>query len=276
MGAAYSFIYGSGGTTPVIMVILIRGQPTKEQLDQLNRPYHILNDTNSIAEFFKFIVLHYDNLPNNILYIDAKCLADEEFVKRINDPVLLYEVDHGKTKGFVALGEPSSNSKLYMIHLNNVWWTNTMYPTFGDVAHYQTFMINKIGGNNILVNKDAIHKHSISFYSNMATWILENQEVPSETYLSACWELMFASYRQPVIKDNKFLALYGANNYWHDVTHILLEQYTKDGKLTIPSTVNLSELFGEVLYGVPNVLKLGGPVEVVLPSIRNEDYSLVL
>jgi|GEM_PF-3362073 len=120
----------------------------------------------------------------------------------------------------------------------------------------------------------------------------------SNHFTSRCmektWELIFTSHKPNediaipvlisdcILKNSKknisyISALYGANNYYRDVSSEVLYHFIRGDKMIIPATANFNHFFTDVVFGSAKTLKIKiGNREFEIPELREKDMVIQL
>ncbi len=191
----------------------------KEQIQDINiliydkensdNPNNVpVNKGNEASAYLKYIIDHYDNLPEYTFYIH-----DEEFsthhtgsiIDRIieanNSNNLYYNINH------TSWNEPNliirSHPNIYIDFLN--WYKKYIdqYIPYNVVPNYPDFIYGFKSCAQFKIHKSLIHNFPIEFYKNLYNWIITTN-LPnyfSGRYLEWTWHVFFVLY--PIcIKNN--------------------------------------------------------------------------
>jgi hypothetical protein len=254
------------------------------------------DDTENKSEIniLAFIVNHYDKLPENIINVNGyenKFYHNGSLVDILNDTEFENKYKKSKTKGYwnfntQIMGSVVSNQGRM---LQSGWWGECMEKYFGSIYECGDFSNGKNAYSQFVVSRNRIHSLPKDFYDNMYNWIInnvlqENIEIDPITlcpkynsnmihpnsshymyrYLEWSWELIFTQWKQTeniniTLPDGRnIFILYGAGKYFRDVTDIFMNNcFDKNTcRITIPSTFNFNENFGDPLYGCIKTLRI--------------------
>ena len=269
-------------------VIYYKEMPEKE-------PFSAKNKAKSETNLLKFIADFYDNLPENVIVVhqyEKKFYHEGSLVDLLNDPDFDSKYKSSKSKGFWNFNTQKLGSVIPQIGrmMESGWWPCCMQPYFGFITDCGDFTQGKNGCGQFVVSRDRIRSLPKNFYSNMYDWLVENTideedsgydpitlcrrhttnwEHPNSShhtsrYMEWSWELIFASWKPTedisisLPGDRKMYAIYGSNNYYRDVTHLIF-QYCFDkttNKIIVPSTFVFNDIFGDPLYGCMKTLRI--------------------
>lgn len=269
-------------------VIYHKETPEKE-------PFSASNKGKSATNLLKFIADFYDTLPQNIITVgehNTKFYHDGSLVEILNDPEFETKYRASKSKGFRNFNTQVLGSVLphYGRMVESGWWTDCMQPYFGPIEGYGDFTQGKKSYSQFVVSRERVHSLPKNFYSEMYNWIVENtleeEEVtydpvtlcPKYTtgwehpnsdyhisrYMEWSWELIFSSWKSTedistLLPDGRSVyAIYGANNYFRDVTETVSKHCldSDSNKIIIPETFNFNNTFSDHVYGSPKILRI--------------------
>lgn len=258
-------------------------------------PFTAKNKAKSETNLLKFIVDFYDSLPQNVIIVrqyEKKFYHEGSLVDILNDPDFVTKYKESKSKGFWNF----NNQKLGSIipqrerMIKSGWWPKCMEPYFGFISGCGDFTLEKKGYAQFVVSRERIHSLPKDFYNNMYNWLVENTldeedvgydpvtlirkhtnnwEHPNSShhtsrYMEWSWELIFASWKPSeditvLLPDGrKIYAIYGSNNYYRDVTDLVISHCLDKttNKIDIPPSLNFNETFGDPLYGSVKTLRI--------------------
>lgn len=261
-------------------VIFTKDTPERE-------PYNARNKAKSETNLLKFAYEFYDQLPQNIIYVhqyEYKWHHTGSIADILNSGKLREQFKQSKTRGYYNFNtwllEPAKEKVERM--LQSGWWQACMQPYFGDVHEYHDFTLKKRGCAQFVVSRERIRSLPREFYKNMYDWLVANSTgtgrgVPHQSpldnfytsrYLEWVWELIFTVHKP---SENAFVnlctvngtttsirALYGADSYLVDVTHLFIDTfYSVDSKkISIDAHTRLNYFFGDVVCNTVKRLQI--------------------
>ena len=258
-------------------------------------PFSASNKAKSATNLLKFIVDFYDSLPQNIITVgpyNTKFYHEGTLIDILNDPEFETKYKSSKSKGFMNFGTQVLWSVLphYGRIVESGWWTTCMQPYFGEIEGYGDFTQGKKSYSQFVVSKDRIHSLPKDFYSKMYNWIVENtlddedatydpvtlclknntswehpnSEYHVSRYMEWSWELIFSAWKSTedistLLPDGRSVyAIYGANNYFRDVTEIVVKHCldSSSNRIIIPETFDFNKTFSDHVFGSPKLLRI--------------------
>lgn len=267
-------------------VLYYKDRPDKE-------PFNAPNRGRDECNLIKFIMDFYDVLPKNVItvhqYEHKKKTHEGSLVNILNDSQFTKRYQESLTPGFWNFNNyivPNIKGELEIMKQSK-WWDDCMMEYFGNIEGYGDFAAGKKGAAQFVVSRDRILSLPLKFYQNMYNWLITKSLVEPPTainhhlmervlpptwsspfsnhhtarYLEWTFELIFTAYRPSVnitqyVNTEPITAVYGALNYYRDVTVNVIKHYIQnDGSLLISSS-SLNSLFGDPLLGYQKTLKI--------------------
>ena len=246
---------------------------------------------------------------------NRKAYHEGDLVDIINDSEFETKYQNSKTPGYWNFNKDIMGSVDRQIGpmTKSGWWPSTMEPYFGKIEDCGDFTNGKKACSQYVVSRNRIHSLPREFYLNMYTWLIENSidektsgyhpvhlhrvhvdtnfDVKSSYYTSRylewTWELIFTSYKswekiRVIVNLNstkplKIQAIYGAKNYYRNVTSHLIQHFKKNNIIYIPKSISFNAIFGDTLANTVKTLWLTiDKQEYEIAENRDVDFSFEL
>jgi hypothetical protein len=161
------------------VLVYTKGDPASEY----NVP---INKGNEASAFLKYIIDHYDQLPEHSIFLHG-----EEHSKH-HDGSLINILQ--SSRGHRCAYKNLNNYKLSNFFLPMIPWCDEfLAPELGPIEHYGDWTLGHDGCAQFIVHRDAIRLRSRHFYSRIYGWLLDTplQNYLNARYLEWTWHLIF-------------------------------------------------------------------------------------
>jgi hypothetical protein len=157
-----------------------------------NSPYSVpVNKGNEASAFLKYIVDHYDTLPEHSVFLHG----EERSIHHDGSLVDILQ----STRGHRCFYKNLNNYKLTSFFLPMIPWCDEFLgPELGPIENYGDWTQGHDGCAQFIVHRAAIQLRSRRFYSRIYDWLLSTplQNYLNARYLEWTWHLIFGQVPQ--------------------------------------------------------------------------------
>lgn len=148
------------------------------------------NKGNEASGFLKYILDHYHNLPEHVVF-----LHDHEFAWHQKGSIYdLVSECKGTRVGYKSLNKFIwNNETIEWIPELLDWYDEYLKPEMGSIHKYGDFMTGYEGCAQFIVHKKLILRRSFDFYQRLFEWLMQTEltDYYSGRHLEYTWHLMW-------------------------------------------------------------------------------------